>query len=920
MKIRRSLIWYIVGLIVLVLVFSSLTYFYIANLNQHNTLTSHAVSRDNDVRFVFQSLVDDEAERLSTLALSLMKREDLIIDLAVTNAFDEYIGSLETTMDRLAKELSLDIFEAADPDGITIYSVTDPSARGGSVDYSISEMQELPSSVWTEAAKTPEGWVLRAIVPAEIGNVRGGYLMIGTTLNDTFISRIAWITETDLTLGSSLGVSASSIPDKDRSHIDPANLALAQRGTHTLRQQKPGTNIAVTYGSIRVLDTKLALVTEFDTSDLVALYRQQMRKNLIVFGSSIVIALVLAIALALKLIYPLIKLRKRAETTVHEIAGKETEDSDKGDEIQSLVHSFDFMISNIKEHLAERKQMEESLRMAKQDWENTFNSITDMITIHDMDFNIISSNTSAAKILSIDFIKGNMPKCFQIYHGTDAPPSGCPSCESTKTKKPCIHEIYEPHLDMFLEIRAIPRLDSEGNITGLIHVGRDISKRKEMENELTRQALYDSLTDLPNRALFNDRLGNLFGHKERNEDLLFAVLFLDLDHFKRINDTLGHVFGDKLLVAVAERLRSCVRPGDTVSRFGGDEFVIILDELNSKAEAMAVNERIHHTLGAPIIIGGSEIFITASIGIAFNTPEYKLPEHILRDADNAMYHAKVRGRAQHAVFDEEMRFSTMKTMTLENDLRRAVERREFKLHYQPIVNLETGGVSGFEALLRWDHPTEGIVLPEMFISAAEETGLIVPLGDWVLETACSQIGHWQNSFPKKPPLTVSVNISGKEFDASLPVKVEKALKNAGLGPESLTIEITESTLMENAKLATEIMNTLNDMGVHVYLDDFGTGYSSLRYIHTFPVKALKIDRSFVRNISEDREAREIVRAIASLAKNLEMVLIVEGVEEIKHLEIFRALECKYAQGFLFSRPLSPADIETYMAKHSTAAL
>ncbi|MCK4911034.1 MAG: EAL domain-containing protein, partial [Thermodesulfovibrionales bacterium] len=513
-----------------------------------------------------------------------------------------------------------------------------------------------------------------------------------------------------------------------------------------------------------------------------------------------------------------------------------------------------------------------------------------------------------------------MPKCFQIYHGTDAPPSGCPSCESTKTKKPCIHEIYEPHLDMFLEIRAIPRLDSEGNITGLIHVGRDISKRKEMENELTRQALYDSLTDLPNRALFNDRLGNLFGHKERNEDLLFAVLFLDLDHFKRINDTLGHVFGDKLLVAVAERLRSCVRPGDTVSRFGGDEFVIILDELNSKAEAMAVNERIHHTLGAPIIIGGSEIFITASIGIAFNTPEYKLPEHILRDADNAMYHAKVRGRAQHAVFDEEMRFSTMKTMTLENDLRRAVERREFKLHYQPIVNLETGGVSGFEALLRWDHPTEGIVLPEMFISAAEETGLIVPLGDWVLETACSQIGHWQNSFPKKPPLTVSVNISGKEFDASLPVKVEKALKNAGLGPESLTIEITESTLMENAKLATEIMNTLNDMGVHVYLDDFGTGYSSLRYIHTFPVKALKIDRSFVRNISEDREAREIVRAIASLAKNLNMVMIVEGVEDIKHLEIFRALQCQYAQGFLFSRPLAPADIETYMEKHSSAAL
>ena len=917
MKIRRSLIWYIVGLIVLVLVLSSLTYFYIAKLNQRNTLTTYEVSRDKDVRFVVQSLIDDEVERLEALALSLRQREDLIIDLAVTNAFDEYIGSLQHTMDSLAKDLSLTVFEAADPEGIILYSVSDPSARGMNVDYALPKYQQ--DDVHTELALTEEGWSIRAIIPAMVGNVRGGYMMIGTVLNDTFISRIAWITETDLTLGSSQGMASSSLPDNNRSHIDLKNMRRALKLSQIQYAHKAGTNIVVTYGPVRVLDRQLALVVEFDTSELVEINQQQMRKHLLVFGTSIVIALFLSIALALRMVYPLITLRKRAETTVHEIAGKETEDSE-GDEIQSLVHSFDFMVSNIKEHLAERKQMEASLRMAKQDWENTFNSITDMITIHDMDFNIIASNTSAEKLLNIDFMAENMPKCFQIYHGTDAPPSGCPSCESTKTKKPCIHEIYEPHLDMFLEIRAIPRLDADNNITGLIHVVRDISKRKELENELTRQALYDSLTDLPNRALFNDRLKNLFGHKERNENLLFAVLFIDLDHFKRINDTLGHVFGDKLLVAVAERLRSCVRPGDTVSRFGGDEFVIILDELNSKDEAMAVNERIHYTLGSPIIIGGSEIFITASVGIAFNSPDYKLPEHIVRDADNAMYHAKVRGRAQHAVFDEGMRFSTMKTMTLENDLRRAVDRREFKLHYQPIINLATGAVSGFEALLRWNHPTEGMVLPDMFIPAAEETGLIVPLGDWVIETACTQISHWQNSFPKKPALTVSVNIAGKQFDETLPGKVERALKNSNLDPESLTLEITESTLMENSKLATEVMTTLHDMGVYVYLDDFGTGYSSLRYIHTFPVKALKIDRSFVRNISEDREAREIVRAIASLAKNLEMVLIVEGVEDIKHLEIFRALQCQYAQGFLFSRPLAPADIETYMEKHSSAAL
>jgi len=919
MIIRRSLIWYIVGLIVLALVLSSLTYFYIAKLTQHNTLTSHEMSRDKNVRFVVQSLIDDEVERLTTLALSLMKREDLIIDLAVTNASDEYIGSLQHTMDSLSKDLSLNIFEASDPEGMILYSVTDPSARGGIVDYALPKGPEQQSTVHTELALTREGWVIRAIIPAMVGSVRGGFLMIGTVLNDTFISRIALITETDLTLGSMRGIAASSRPDNSRSHINLKSMAQALKLSQIQYAHKAGTNIAVTYGPIRVLDRQLALVTEFDTSSLVALNRQQTRKHLLVFGSSIVIAMFLSIALALRMVYPLITLRKRAETTVHEIAGKETKDSE-GDEIQSLVHSFDFMVSNIKEHLTEQKYMEESLRMAKQDWENTFNSITDMITIHDMDFNIISSNASAEKLLSLDFMKENMPKCFQVYHGTEAPPSGCPSCESTRTKKPCIHEVYEPHLDMFLEIRAIPRLDSENNITGLIHVIRDISKRKEMENELTRQALYDSLTDLPNRALFNDRLKNLFVHKERNENLLFAVLFIDLDHFKRINDTLGHVFGDKLLVAVSERLRGCVRPGDTVSRFGGDEFVIILDELNSQAEAMAVNERIHHALGTPVIISGTEIFITASVGIAFDSKDYELPEHILRDADNAMYHAKVRGRAQHAVFDEDMRHSTMKTMTLESDLRRAVERREFSLHYQPIVNIETGAVAGFEALLRWNHPTEGIVLPEMFLSAAEETGLIVPLGDWVIETACSQIGHWQNSFPKKPPLTISINIASKQFDNTLPQKVNNALKNSGLDPHSLTLEITESTLMKNSKLAKEVMSTLLDMDVYVYLDDFGTGHSSLRYIHTFPVKALKIDRSFVRNISEDREAREIVRAISSLANNLDMVMIVEGVEDLKHLEIFRALECKYAQGFLFSRPLAPADIETYMEKHSAAAL
>jgi diguanylate cyclase (GGDEF)-like protein len=915
MVIRRSLAWYLIGLIVLILALSSLTYFYIADRTEKNTLMTHEVSRDKDIRFVVQSLIDDEVDRLSSLIRSLREREDLIVEMAVSNPKDEFIGSIKNSMDRLARELSLDLFEATNSEGLIIYSVSTPTARNAFADYAIPS-DNMQSTIRSEVARTADGWVVRAMVRVNIGNVNAGNMMVGTRIDNAFISSIARTTNSALTLGNERGVVASSLPTSARGHLDATAMARVLDHGLVLRRHRKDADVSVNYGPVRVIDRNFALVTEFDSSELVELNEERMRNHLRVFGSYTVMALILGAVLALRLVSPLVRLRKQAESTVEEIAGK-TADLKGGDEIQSLVKSFDFMVDTIKDHLTEQRELEDSLRLAKQDWENTFNSITDMITIHDTDFNVIAANRSALENLKLDLndIK-EVRKCFMLYHGTSVPPAGCPSCESIKTGKPCINEVFEPHLNKYLEIRAIPRMDAKGEITGLIHVVRDISERKKMEDELTRQALYDALTRLPNRALFSDRLSNLFEHRRRHEELLFAVLFLDLDHFKRVNDTLGHVYGDKLLVTVAERLKECVRPGDTVSRFGGDEFVIILDELASEDDAIAVAERIMQRLGSPVVLGGSEIFVTASLGIAFSNLDYERPEHMLRDADNAMYHAKIRGRSQYAIFDDKMRHASMETMTLENDLRRAMDRSEFVLYYQPIINIETGLVSGFEALLRWANPVQGIMEPDMFLQAAEEFGLIVPIGDWVIEEACDQIRKWQERFPADQPLTMSVNISAKQFDHRLPEKVDAAIRKYAIRPGSLSLEVTEGVLMQNSDLAAELVSLLKEKGVHVYLDDFGTGYSSLRHIHTFSVDALKIDRSFVRNITEDREAREVVRAIASLAHNLDMIMIVEGVERDSQLEVFRSLECKYAQGFLFSEPRSPMKIEEYLQAHT----
>ena len=447
--------------------------------------------------------------------------------------------------------------------------------------------------------------------------------------------------------------------------------------------------------------------------------------------------------------------------------------------------------------------------------------------------------------------------------------------------------------------------DGEARPLHLIFQIQDITDRKRAEERLLYDAFHDALTGLPNRALFIDHLKLSVERAKRRKDRQFAVLFLDFDRFKIINDSLGHMVGDQLLVGIARRLEACLRPGDTVARLGGDEFTVLLEDLNDTREAIEVAERLQQTLSLPFNLKGSEVFTTVSIGIALSTIGYEHAEEVLRDADTAMYRAKLNGKARHELFDKAMHASAMTLLQLETDLRRAIERKEFVLHYQPIVALETGVIRGFEALVRWQHPERGFISPIDFIPIAEETGLIIPIGQWVLEEACRQIRKWQDQFPQHPPLQISVNLSGKQFtQANLIEQISRLLRETEIDPHTLKLEITESMMMENIDTAINMLEQLRRLGIELSMDDFGTGYSSLSYLHRFPISTLKIDRSFVSRMTSNNENAEIVRTIVMLARNLDMNIVAEGVETEGQLAQLKSLECEYGQGYFFSKPVA----------------
>ncbi len=443
---------------------------------------------------------------------------------------------------------------------------------------------------------------------------------------------------------------------------------------------------------------------------------------------------------------------------------------------------------------------------------------------------------------------------------------------------------------------------------------RDITERRRAEARLVHEATHDSLTGLPNRAHFTTILQEAILCAKADETHQFAVLFLDLDRFKVINDGLGHVIGDKLLIAIAERLQSCLRPGDIVSRFGGDEFTLLLDNIKDSDTVTEVAERLQSKLAAPFKIDSFEVFTSASIGIIMSDASHDTPESFLRDADTAMYRAKEAGKARYEIFNRAMHVRNMNLLQIENDLRKSIERRDFRVFYQPIVNLETGENNEFEALIRWEHPELGFVSPTEFIPVAEETGLIIPIGEWVLEESVRQISEWQNLFPKRE-LSVSVNLSAKQLmHPNLIKQVGEIMKSSALPPECLKLEVTESTVMGNAETALEVLSELCALGVRLSTDDFGTGYSSLSYLHRFPFERLKIDRSFIGKLDSDAKSEEIVRTIVTLAENLHLEVVAEGIETEEQLRQLQSLGCQFGQGFLFSKPVAVAQAEKLLSK------
>jgi diguanylate cyclase (GGDEF)-like protein/PAS domain S-box-containing protein len=435
----------------------------------------------------------------------------------------------------------------------------------------------------------------------------------------------------------------------------------------------------------------------------------------------------------------------------------------------------------------------------------------------------------------------------------------------------------------------------------------DVTDQKEIEQQLFHDAFHDQLTGLPNRTLFMEKLQRLLDHPKQTEEWLFAVLFLDVDKFKMINDSLGHHMGDKLLVEMARRLEMSTRPGDMIARLGGDEFAIILERIKLVDDAVQAAERIQQELAVPFLLNGSEVFASASIGISHNLVPCRSAEDFIRNADTAMYRAKEQRRGSFELFDKGMHEQALARLQLENDLRHALLNEEFKVHYQPIVSLENWKIKGFEALIRWHHPEKGLISPRHFIPVAEETGLILQMGEWVLRQACEQTRVWQEQFKSIPPMFMSVNLSCKQFtDSHLVRKIKTILAETEVAAECLKIEITESAIMENIEAATLVLNQLKELGVKISLDDFGTGYSSLSYLHRFPIDTLKIDRSFVARMQADKADKnaEIIRTILSLATTLGMEVIAEGVETQEQIYTLSGLRCNYVQGYWLSKPLN----------------
>lgn len=572
----------------------------------------------------------------------------------------------------------------------------------------------------------------------------------------------------------------------------------------------------------------------------------------------------------------------------------------------------------IAEDITKRREAEEALRKSEEQFRLTFEMAPIGMAISTLKGKFTRVNRalcdslgySRAELLELSFAEISHPDDWQTHHHLEQ--TLIDSEESNFQIEKRFLAKNGRIVDTLLKVVVVRDPDNKP-----LHFNNqivDITERKHMEQQLLHDALHDSLTGLPNRALFMDRLEQQLKRSQRQGGYLFAVLFLDLDRFKVVNDSVGHLVGDKLLIEIARRLENSVAPTDTVARLGGDEFTILLEDISSKSQAVLVAESIYQTLTFPFNVQGYELFTTASIGIALSSQGYDKPEDILRDADLTMYSAKEHGRARYEIFDCSLRDRALQRLELETDLRRALERQEFEVYYQPITSLPLGILSGFEALARWNHPTKGSIKPADFIPVCEETGLIIPLGNWLLKEACMTARNWQLKYPEHPEIKISVNLSAQQFrEPQLVEEIENILAETGLPGRFLKLEITESVLIENLETVTEIILHLRKQDIQFSIDDFGTGYSSLSYLHRFPVDTIKIDRSFVSQMQADGENSAIVKAIITLAHMLDMDVIAEGIETTSQLAQLKLLQCEYGQGFFFSKPLCQERAEAFIA-------
>ena len=603
--------------------------------------------------------------------------------------------------------------------------------------------------------------------------------------------------------------------------------------------------------------------------------------------------------------------------------------------LAALVLIFDiytmyqhFQLQRIRRELANRNRLFQLIT------ENA----ADMIAVVDNDGSRLYNSPAYERVLGYSQDELTSSSAFQQIHPSDRERVLQAAVKARATGQGQRLEYRMRHKDgswRILESTASPIRNADQGVEGLVIVNRDISERRRAEEMLKRNAFYDGLTDLPNRVLFSDRLQHAVLRARRHSDYKFAVLFIDLDGFKLLNDSLGHSAGDELLVQIATRLTRNFRDTDTLARsassepraienslarLGGDEFTVLLEDVFSPSDAIRVAQRIQSKLGVPFQVKGQPIVITSSIGIACSATSYSEAEELLRDAEIAMYRAKQAGKARWEVFDPAMHSSAVKRLQLESALRRGIENKELLVYYQPIVSLASGRIVGFEALSRWKTP-KGVVSPADFIPVANETGLIVPLNRDLLHEACSQLRSWQTQFQHDPPLTMSINLAAKQLDhPDLAAEIKSIVMASGIAPAVLSFEIVETVAMGDIEKALSILRTIRAIGARISIDDFGTGYSSLSRLPRFPVDILKIDRSFIAEMNRDHESREFVRLIIMLAHTVGLKVVAEGAETKEQINALRDLGCEMAQGYFYSPPVSPEVAFGLLARSEASAL